>query len=242
MDIPKLKQLTLHRRNGMIFQGLCQLPWQCVEGLGGGRLGQRIRKIAQPCVGLCGLVKASEDSGICIGGVNDLQHGVHAVVECSKHVVNPINTELITEIEIEVVGFSDGFASKPMFHSAPHEAFVAPTVAVPTTGGKNNAHHGLKPRHTWRDVFVKWLHEPHRMDDLSDGEADGAEDEDDEGEDKTLSIAIILSCFELNRCANNCCSISYVMCMWSLFSVFALVVLNDKLLLSFFDELPIHLE
>jgi len=59
------------------------------------------------------------------------------VVECSKHVENPSNTELITEIEIEVGGFSDGFASKPMFHLAPVEAFVAPTVAVPTIGGKN---------------------------------------------------------------------------------------------------------
>jgi len=41
----------------------------------------------------------------------------------------------------------------------------------------------LKPRHTWRDMFVKWLNEPCRMDDLSDGEADGAADEDDDGED-----------------------------------------------------------
>jgi len=96
---------------------------------------------------------------------------------------NPNNTESITEIEIEVGGFSDGFASKLMFCLVPAEAFVAPTVAVPTIGEKNNACMWLKPRHTWRDVFVKWLHEPHRLDDLSDSEADGTEDEDDEGED-----------------------------------------------------------
>jgi len=41
----------------------------------------------------------------------------------------------------------------------------------------------LKPRHTWRDVFVKWLHEPYHMDDLSDSEADGTADEDDVGQD-----------------------------------------------------------
>jgi len=96
---------------------------------------------------------------------------------------NPSNTELITEIEIEVAGFSDGFVSKLMFYLAPFEAFVAPTVVVPTIGGKNNAYMWLKPQHTWRDMFVKWLHEPYHMDDLSDSEADGPDDEDDDGED-----------------------------------------------------------
>jgi len=90
---------------------------------------------------------------------------------------------LITEIEIEVGGFSDGYASKLMFCLAPVEAFVAPTVAVPTIGGKNNAYMWLKPPHTWHDMFVKWLHEPCHMDDASDGEADGTEHEDDEGQD-----------------------------------------------------------
>jgi len=101
------------------------------------------------------------------------------VVECSKHVENPSNTELITEIEIDVGGFSDGFVSKLMFYLAPVEAFVVPTVVVLTIGGKNNAYMWLKPWHTWRDMFVKWLHEPYCMDDLSDSEADGTEDEDD---------------------------------------------------------------
>jgi len=105
------------------------------------------------------------------------------VVECIKHVANPVNTELTTEIEIKAAGISQGFVSKLMFHLALVEAFVAPTVAVPTIGGKNNACMWLKPRHTWRDLFVKWLNEPYRMDDLSDSEADGADDGDDDGED-----------------------------------------------------------
>jgi len=86
------------------------------------------------------LSKLRKNSRINIGGVNDLQPGICAVVECSKHVENPSSTELITEIEIDVGGFSDGFVSKLMFHLAPVEAFVAPTVVVPTIGGKNNAH------------------------------------------------------------------------------------------------------
>jgi len=122
------------------------------------------------------LSRLRKNSRINIGGVNNLQPGVYAVVECSKHVANPVNTELMSEIEIKVAGFSEGFASKLMFYLAPVEAFVAPTVAVPTIGGKNNAYMWLKPRHTWRDVFLKWLHEPYRMDDLSDSEADGTDD------------------------------------------------------------------
>jgi len=45
---------------------------------------------------------------------------------------------LITEIEIDVGGFSDGFVSKLVFYLAPVEAFVAPAVVVPNIGRKNN--------------------------------------------------------------------------------------------------------
>jgi len=145
--------------------------------------GRGFQKMPSRTWGFVDLSMLRKNSRINIGGVNNLQPGVCVVVECSKHVVNTSNTELITEIEIGVAGFSDGFVSKPMFYLAPAEAFVAPTVAVLTIGGKNNAYVWLKPRHTWRDVFVKWLHEPCRMDDLSDSEADGADDGDDDGED-----------------------------------------------------------
>jgi len=102
------------------------------------------------------------------------------VVESSKHVKKP--RELITEIEIDVGGFSDGFVSRSVFHLAPVDAFVAPAVVVTSIGGENNAYMWLKPWHTWCDVFVNWLHPPCRWDDLSDSEADGTEDEVD-GED-----------------------------------------------------------
>jgi len=131
-----------------------------MEGLGGGRLGQRMPSCTW---GFVDLPRLRKNSRINIGGVNNLQPEVYAVVECSKHVENPLNTELITEIEIEVAGFSDGFVSKLMFYVVPVEAFVAPTVVVPTIGGKNNAYMWLKPWHTWHDMFVKWLNEPYRM-------------------------------------------------------------------------------
>jgi len=160
--------LTLHRRNGMIFRGsasFCGSAWRDWVVVDWGR---GFKKLPSRMWGFVDLSRLHKNSRINIGGVNNLQPGVYAVVECSKHVENPSNTELITEIEIEVAGFSDGFVSKllAMFYLAPVEAFVAPTVIVPTIGGKNNAYMWLKPRHTWR------------------GMADGASDEDDDGDDE----------------------------------------------------------
>jgi len=145
MDNPKLKLLTLHRRNDMIFRGSASFrgsmwrDWVVVDwGRGFEKLPSRTRCFVD-------LSRLRKNLRINIGRVNNLKPGVHAVVECSKPVESPSNTELITEIEMEVGGFSDGFASKLMFHLAPVEAFVAPTVVIPTIGGKNNACIWLKP-------------------------------------------------------------------------------------------------
>jgi len=181
LDIPKLKLLTLHRRNGMIFRGCASFRGGVWRDWVVADWGQGFKKMHSHTWGLVDLSKLRKISRINIGGVNNLQPGVYAAVESSKHVENPSNTELITEIEIDVAGFSDGFVSKLVFYLAPVEAFVAPAIAVPNIGGKNNAYMWLKPRHTWFDMFVKWLHEPYRFDNLSDSEVDGTEDEVDEG-------------------------------------------------------------
>jgi len=154
IDIPKLKLLTLHRRNGMIFRGSASFRGTVWRGWVVVDWGRGFEKLPSRMWGFVDLSRLRKNSRINIGGVNNLQPGVHDVVECSKHVANPVNTELTTEIKIEAAGFSEGFASKLMFHLAPVEAFVAPTVAVPTIGGKNNAYVWLKPRHTWRDLAV----------------------------------------------------------------------------------------
>jgi len=78
--------------------------------------GRAFEKLPRRIWGFVDLSKLRKNSRINIAGVNNLQPGVYAVVECSKHVVNPINTELITEIEIEVAGFSDSFVSKLMLY------------------------------------------------------------------------------------------------------------------------------
>jgi len=140
VDIPKLKLLTLHRRNGMIFRGSASFRSSVRRDWVVADWGRGFEKMPSRIWGSVDLPKLRKNSRINIGGVNNLQRGVYAVVECSKHVENPSNTELTTEIEIDVGGFSDGFISKLMFYLAPVEAFVAPTVVVPTIGGKNNAH------------------------------------------------------------------------------------------------------
>ena len=191
LDIPKLKLLTLHRRNGMIFRGSSSFrgsvwrDWVVVNwGSGHAKLPSRIW-------GFVDLSKLRRNSRINIGGVNNLQPGVYAVVECSQLVKDASNSELITEIELEVGGFSEGYVSKVTFYLASVEAFVSPTVVVPNIGGKNNSYMWLKPRNTWRDMFIKWLQAPYHLGDLSDSEAgdtevddaEDVEDEDDVGED-----------------------------------------------------------
>ena len=114
-DIPKLKLLILHRRNGMIFRGSASFRGSAWRDLVVVDWGRGFEKLPSRMWGFVDLSKLRKSSRINIGGVNNLQRGVCAAVECSKHVQNPSNTELITEIEIEVAGFSESFASKLMF-------------------------------------------------------------------------------------------------------------------------------
>jgi hypothetical protein len=184
VDIPRVKLFTLHRRNGIIFRGSACFrgsvwrDWVVVDwGQGYGKL---------PCHiwGFVDLSKLRKNSRIDVGGLRNLQPGVYVIVESGAHVENAHNAELITEIEIEVGGMVEGgYVSKASFFLAPVEAFVEPTVVVPNIGGKTNSYLWLKARHNWRDLFIKWLHEPYDMEDLSDSEAPTGESDDDEGED-----------------------------------------------------------
>jgi len=73
MDIPKLKLLTLHRCNGMIFRGsasFCGSTWRdwVVADWGRG-----FKKLPSRAWGFVDLSKLRKNSKINIGGVNDLQ-------------------------------------------------------------------------------------------------------------------------------------------------------------------------
>ena len=184
LDIPQMKLLTLHRRNGVIFRGSASFrgsvwrDWVVVDW------GSAYAKLLCRILGFVDLTYLRNNSRINIGGINNLQSGVYAVVESSKYVESPTNTELLTEIEIEVGGFmAGGYVSKLVFYLASVEAFVEPTVVVPNIGGKNNTYMWLKPRHTWGDLFVKFLEERYDMDDLSDSEADLPQNEVEDVED-----------------------------------------------------------
>ena len=191
LDIPRIQLLTLHRRNGMIFRGSASFrggvwrDWVVVDW------GRGYEKLPSRIWGFVDLSSLRKNSRINIGGMNNLQAGVYAVVESSKYVENPTNTELIQEIEIEVGGFvAGGYVSQLVFYLAPVEAFVEPAVVVPNIGGKNNSYMWLKPRQTWGESFVKWLQEPYRLDDLSDSEAaSSTESEVDEVQNDDDSVA-----------------------------------------------------
>ena len=176
-DIPRVKLFTLHRRNGQIFRGSACFrgsawrDWVVVDwGRGYGKLPNKIW-------GFIDLTQLKR-RGINIGGIRNLQPGVYAVVEATEYPEKPDNTELITEIEVEVDGFTpEGFVSGIRFYLANVEAFVEPAVVVPNIGGKNNSYMWLSARHTWRDSFVRWLHQPYHMGNLSDSEASESEGE-----------------------------------------------------------------
>ena len=177
-DIPRVKLSTLHRRNGQIFRGSACFrgsvwrDWVVVDW------GRGYEKIPNKIWGFVDLTQLRRNSRINIGGIRNLQPGVYAVVEAAEFVENPIDTELITEIEIEVGGFTgEGYVSKLTFYLASVEAFVEPAVVVPNIGGKTNSYMWLNARHTWRDSFVKWLHEPYNVGELSDSEVSSSEDE-----------------------------------------------------------------
>jgi len=94
MDIPKLKLLTLHRHNGMIFRGSASFhgsvwrDWVVVDW------GRGFEKLNSRIWGFVDLSTLRKNSRINIDGVNNLQPGVYAVVECSKHVKNVGQSDL----------------------------------------------------------------------------------------------------------------------------------------------------
>ena len=188
-DINCLKLFTLHRRNGMIFRGSACFrgsvwrDWVVVDwGRGYGKLPSRIW-------GFVDLSRLRRNSRIEAGGINNLQPGVYAVVECSQHVPNPKNSELITEIQLEVGGWAGNFVSKIKFYLADVEAFVSPTVVVPNIGGPNNSYMWLKARQYWSGMFVEWLHSAHDNAELSDSAADTEETEEDDSQAGSISVA-----------------------------------------------------
>jgi len=88
-DIPKLKLLTMHRHNGMIFRvsasfcGSACRDWVVVDP------GRGFEKMPRRTWGFVDLSKLRRNSRINIGVVNNLQPGVYAVLESSKHAKIP---------------------------------------------------------------------------------------------------------------------------------------------------------
>jgi len=89
VDTPKVKLLTLHRRNGIVFRGSAGFRGSARRDCVVADWGRGTEKMSGHMWGFVDLSKLRNNSRINIGGVNGLGPGVHAVVECSKHVETP---------------------------------------------------------------------------------------------------------------------------------------------------------
>jgi len=116
---------------------------------------------------------------ISVGGLNNLQPGINAVVEASVLVQNAVNAELLREIESEVGSFGgqERYVTQLKFYLAPVDAFVEPAIVVPNIGGKKNSYLWINHPGDWSGQFEKWLKDIHNKKELrGNGEL---EDEDE---------------------------------------------------------------
>ena len=64
-----------------------------------------------------------------------------------------------------------------VFYLADVEAFVEPCCVVPDLGGPGNRYFVLKPRNKWAKEFVRWIEDPHKLDQMDT--LDSVEEEED---------------------------------------------------------------
>jgi hypothetical protein len=102
-------------------------------------------------------------------GGTTLQDGDHAVVEvaeCSHQTEEAIQSDLFQACELDVELNGDGKVTKRNFYLANTDAFVGPCAVVPDVGGKNNAFFQVRPRGDWTNIFLDWLKAPHEHDEM----------------------------------------------------------------------------
>ena len=137
--------------------------------------------------GFVDLSELPENSGVSYGGLSDIGPGFYAIVESAEFDAHKSGSEseLIVPITKEVgkVGRDPRthkkVVTKLRYYLADVEAFVEPMVVVPDIGGKPNGYFHIKSRYLWRELFVKWLEEPHEEHEISDSEdnSDGVRDQ-----------------------------------------------------------------
>ena len=166
----KLPIFTYHRRGTQIFRGHPNYrgkgawrDWVWVNFGADGRF---------PChiwcfVKLDGLPEGR--NGPHFGGIQLKGSSVYAVVECAK--IEEDEEELgrssiLTPIRKEVDLHPDCTIKKRYFYLADTSAFVEPCCCVGDVGGPPNRYFLVKPREKWCTDFVRWLRDPHGLDEM----------------------------------------------------------------------------
>ena len=103
------------------------------------------------------------------GGVQLKQNGVYAVVESATIEENEEElgrSSVLTPIRKTVDLQANGSIAKRYFYLADTAAFVGPCCAIGDVGGPANRYFLVKPRETWCEDFVRWLRDPHGLDEM----------------------------------------------------------------------------
>ena len=104
------------------------------------------------------------------GGI-PLSDGVFAVVESSEIMVDDAEvtkSDLLMPISKEIEISADKSVGKRTFYLADTEAFEGPCCAIPDIGGPPNKYLVVMPRNEWKDFVIRWVEDPHSLDEMED--------------------------------------------------------------------------
>ena len=181
---------TCHRRDGQVFRGHPHYrgkgPWRDWVWVNWGRDGRFA------CQMWCFLVLEGMPKGrnqIHYGGI-PLNDGVFAVVETANveaDITEIGRSDLMTPVRKEVEVDEDGFVQERTFYLADTEAFEDPCCVIPDLGGPSNRYFVVKPRNQWAQEFIRWIEDPHTLDEMDP--LDKVEEEEEEASEDVASIA-----------------------------------------------------
>ena len=160
---------TCHRRDGQVFRGHPHYrgkgPWRDWVWVNWGRDGR------YACQIWCFLVLEGMPKGrnaIHYGGI-PLADGVYAVVETANVEADKTElgrSDLMTPICKDVEVDEDGYVQERTFYLADTEAFEDPCCVIPDLGGPSNRYFVVKPRNQWAQEFIRWVEDPHSLDEM----------------------------------------------------------------------------
>ena len=171
---------TCHRRDGQIFRGHPNYrgkgAWKDWVWVNWGEYGKL------PCHIWCFVVLQGMPTGqnaLYHGGI-PLKDGTYAVVETTtlQEDEDEIGkSDLMMPVMKEVTLDAAGNVENRTFYLADTEAFLDPCCTVPDLGGPTNRYFVVLPRNEWAKLFVKWVEDPHNLDEMDP--LDSVEEDDD---------------------------------------------------------------